>query len=150
MFDEIMEDAKAELARRGMFFDDIKEVEAYGNIYSDITLSYASIDLENKELQKLLSDVSGGWSDLFKALAFERLIAGSTAYLQDYVFVEEVRWSTHSFVRLCVYADIDELLQKYELGEADVREMEEALEGILNYEARCILRRLNEALGFYH
>jgi len=146
VFDEIVEDAKAELARRGMFFEDIEELETYGNVYSDVTLSCASADLENAELQKLLSEASSSWSRLFRALAFEKLVADNTARLQDYVEVEEVQWSTRSFVRLCVYIDIDELLGKYGLGEADAGEMEKALEEILNYEAHRILQKLNEAV----
>jgi hypothetical protein len=144
---EIIDEVKAEVARIGMFFEEVEELEAYGNLYSAVAFRCASVNLENPEMQRLLSEVSPSWSRIFRALALERLIADNPVRLQDYVEVEEVHWSTRSSVRLCICACIDELLGEYKLGEADPREMEEALEGILDYEARCILRRLNKALA---
>jgi hypothetical protein len=144
---QIIEEAKVELARIGMFFEDVEKLETYGNFFSTISFRCASVNLQNAELRRLLSEASSSWKHLFKALALEKLTADNPTCLEDCVAVEEVRWSTRSFVRLFVGVDVDDLLEKYDLGEADPRGMEEALEGILEYEARRILRKLNKALG---
>jgi hypothetical protein len=144
---EIIEEAKAEVARIGMFLEDVEELETYGNFFSVISFRCASVNLQNAELQRLLSEASSSWGRLFKALALEKLTTDNPARLEDCVTVEEVHWSTRSFVRLSVRIDVDDLLEKYDLGEADPRGMKEALEGILEYEARRILRKLNKALA---
>jgi len=69
---EIIEGVKVELACRGMFFEGIKELEAHGNALSGITLGRAGVDLENAELQRLLSEASSSWSSIFRGLALER------------------------------------------------------------------------------
>jgi hypothetical protein len=144
---EIIEEARAELARIGVFFEDVGELETYGNFFSAISFRCASVNLQNAELQRLLSEASSSWKRLFRALALEKLTADNPTCLEDCVTVEEVHWSTRSFVRLSVRIDVDDLLEKYDLGEADPRGMEEALEGILEYEARRILSKLNKALA---
>jgi hypothetical protein len=48
---EIIEEAKVELARIGVFFEDVEELETYGNFFSTISFRCASVNLQNAELQ---------------------------------------------------------------------------------------------------
>lgn len=144
----VVEDVKAELARLGIFFGDVEELDAYGVRFCTIVFRDVSVNLENRELQKALSEACGSWERLFKAFALEKLVSGGELNVYDYVDVEEISWSKRygPYVRLNVSVEVGGLLQKYGLADIDVREMEESLEGILDCEARRILRKLNRAL----
>jgi len=147
--EHVSEDARSELSRVGIHVGEVEELDTYGTRYCVIVFRDVSVDLENAELRRSLSEASSSWDRLFKALALERLVLDEGLRIYDYVDVEEVSWSRRygPFVKLYVSAEVDELLRRCGLeGEVDVREMEEALEGLLDYEARRILRTLNEAV----
>ncbi len=148
VIDEIVAEARDELARIGIFFGEVEELDTYGVQYCTIVFRDVAVNLENRELRKELSMASESWERFFKALALERIVSGSNPDVHDYVDVEEISWNRNRgpFVRLNVSLEVEGLLRKYGLADLNVREMEECLEGILDYEARRILRRLNEAL----
>ena len=148
-FRDIIKDAEEQLAKAGIFLGELEDLDTCGVRYCSIAFRGVSVDLENKELQKTLSEASQSWERLFRALAFEKLVSDKSTNVCDYVEVKEIFWSRRNgpVVRLNVSMEVDKLLQRYSLGEADAGEMEEALEGILDYEARRILKRLNEELA---
>lgn len=144
----VVEDVKAELARLGIFFGDVEELDTYGVRFCTIVFRDVNVNLENRELQKALSEACESWERLFKMLALEKVVSGGELNVYNYVDVEEISWSKRHgpYVRLDVSMEVDGLLRKYGLANINVREMEECLEGILDYEARRILRKLNGAL----
>ncbi|MEM1798146.1 MAG: hypothetical protein QXX87_02885 [Candidatus Jordarchaeales archaeon] len=138
-----VEEFKAGLERLGILFGEAEEIDAYGARVRTIIFRDVNVDLENRELQKALSEACESWKRLFEAFALEKLVSGGRLSIYDYVDVEEISWSRRHgpYVRLSVSSDARRLLQKYGLDGVDVREMEASLEMLLDREARTILLR---------
>lgn len=150
VFNDVLDEARAHYEKLGVHLGEVSEILDYGVYYNYITFKYINVDFDSSWVREWLSGDSS-WNKIYDAIALENLM-GEEVSIYEYITDFEVYWSPRYgiCVRLELSAAIDDLLEKYNLGDVETEDLELAIEALIDEVIREIVSEFNGELEKFY